>query len=525
MTIAVTSCRRLVTGTLIACSCAAIAAAQDEIPRIEKTLPNGHVAVQSALGGKYVIGRELKDEYDKLLARARLLKAQIASRDVDETTARREMIELRAQLADTAERIEKTRQLVEVAHVHQREEKIRITLGPERCLLVRAGKVRIVGWDEKDVLCVLNKTVLTNAAAEADVDAEFAAIQLVHRHGKSPDDVGRTADQYRKNVSDAGLEMSTIAQRIFNENIAWYAPLRALQDREVDVLEVKGLTFQEGNQHLSMELNNDEGGVFFSQWRRHVDVTIYVSKCNFVGVRGGRGGLDVDSVDAPLGILGEDDVDYDARSRISNITGDVTVYNLTVHQLENVRGDVTLVRTAFEENSGTTHVGNRRTTYSGDPPSCTLRNISGDLQVQCTQAELQLENVSGAIRVRNDYGATTLVSDAALSDAPHSIVSESGSIDVRIPRGNAETFPLLMLTECGNVSCLATDQQQLATRNYTSFSEPNYARRNWKGFISQDQDLFDSMDRVNKVLTDQLTAAGLHLINRGGSIRFQQTAP
>lgn len=500
---------------------AVVLVAADELPKAQGTVPDGYVSIGSAVGGQYVVSQPLKNKYDQLRSRARVLKDQIANREIGEEEARGQLQQLQRELADTLKEIEDTKQVVTAAKIHTKKETTRFKPGPERCLLIRADKVRIVGWKEAEVECVLDKVVLS--VGGEGVDEDLQGIKVAHRHGIASDDVGQTEQQRVQSLKKEPSELTHLQRELIRDNVAYYAPLAALQGKEIDVLEIEGLTHDQGNRQISIELQGKEGASYSSQWRRHATLTVYVPACNWVGIRGGRKGIDIKSLQGSVAILGENDIDYDAQSRIIDVTGAVLAHNAFVHVVANIGGDVSVQQTAFEENTGTAHQGSGRTTYAGSPRPCTYQNIAGNLRLAFCRAELHLEKIAGLMDVQNEFGDTTLVADQPLTPGAHRLVSESGSIDIKIQQKVARDLPLIALTECGVVKCVNAKDDLLASKNITATTQPDRATRNWKGFVSSQIQFLALTERINTALTGQERTAGLDLISRAGMIRLELT--
>jgi hypothetical protein len=72
------------------------------------------------------------------------------------------------------------------------------------------------------------------------------------------------------------------------------------QNKEIDIIEISGLTHDQGNRQLIFEVKSPGGGGRMGGvWQRHARLTVYVPTCNRVGVRGGLEGLEVEATKAP----------------------------------------------------------------------------------------------------------------------------------------------------------------------------------------------------------------------------------
>src|SRR5687768_16864 len=137
------------------------AAKQPKIPTAEAVGPADQTIVGSKLGGSFFAPKALKEKYDELIAKVRALEAQIAEGEITGEQATREIKQLRSELEAVRKAIEEQKKFVPVAKIHTKSDSTTFKLGDERRLLILADRVRIVGWDQPEVKCVLDKTILT----------------------------------------------------------------------------------------------------------------------------------------------------------------------------------------------------------------------------------------------------------------------------------------------------------------------------------------------------------------------------
>ena len=237
------------------------------------------------------------------------------------------------------ENIEQTKMLVPAAKVHTLQETTNFELSPERCLLITADRVKLIGSEDSQVHCVLEKICLS--ADDQLADAELAAIKLIHRQGAVPRVLGK-----------AGQD---------------------LQDKAVDTVTIEGLTHQQGNSQIFLEAQSTGGGRSLrSQWRRHAALTVAVPKCKSVIVQGSLGGLDVQGVTTSLIVngSGSQSRDYAAQFRIQKVHGNVSITDFPVNLVEDVHGDVSIETLRDFANSGTQHAQDTRLFYWYRPLSC-----------------------------------------------------------------------------------------------------------------------------------------------------------
>ena len=152
--------------------------------------PDGQVNVGRKVGGYYFVGKELQQEYEKLLKETDSLREEIAQGELSGKEAAERVRALEDELRRVREQIEATKTLVSVGTVSTQTETIEFELGAEKLLfLANISKVRLLGWDGPQVKCVLEKTVVTDGT---EPDKQLAGIRLIHQHGPPPQEVGRS---------------------------------------------------------------------------------------------------------------------------------------------------------------------------------------------------------------------------------------------------------------------------------------------------------------------------------------------
>ena len=114
-----------------------------------------------------------------------------------------------------------------------------IPLGPGDLLLVKAEDVEIRGGDGPDVKCVVKKTVLGELGKEQDLTADFDGIELVVRKSSGKEMFG-----FYKTAADRPDLRHEYDQ----------FPFKPFLDREFTVVSIKGLTHEEGNRQISVEI-------------------------------------------------------------------------------------------------------------------------------------------------------------------------------------------------------------------------------------------------------------------------------
>jgi hypothetical protein len=139
-------------------------------------------------------------------------------------------------------------------------------------------------------------------------------------------------------------------------------------DREFSYIKIIGLVHQEGNRQITVEVKNEQGaGEMSSQWRRQAKLVLYVPRCGHIGVRDGLAGFKIEGVNAPVTVVGEGDRDYEASYEVPKLTGSLSADNITIHRLDGVKGDVSIVATAYAGNISTTAHDDRGITIEPSP--------------------------------------------------------------------------------------------------------------------------------------------------------------
>src|SRR5262249_23220954 len=124
--------------------------------------PDNHVELKDTVSGSYFIAKPLKEQYDRLLARLRTLKSDIEADRTSGPEASRELRQLQEELQRLRQQIQDQMVFVPIAKTQTQTETVTFDLGAERCLVITADNLRIVGWDQPGVKCELEKTVLSS---------------------------------------------------------------------------------------------------------------------------------------------------------------------------------------------------------------------------------------------------------------------------------------------------------------------------------------------------------------------------
>jgi hypothetical protein len=501
-------------------------------PEVEAQAPDKTVVLRYTRGGAWFISEPLKDQYDALLARVGALRADLEAERITGAEAQRELEGLQAQLNQLRDKIEKEKVLVSPVKVHQQTETTEFDLGASGMLVITADNIRVEGWDGPKVKCVLEKTVL--APDDKPVDEQLQGLKVVHHYAKAPETVGksdaeRAAAEAKFLASPEGAKL-TDAQRdsrkkLVGQIAAGYSNYRDFQGKEIDSVEIEGLTYEQGNRQISLRITSPGGGGSLgSEWQRHAALTVYVPKCNGLALRGCLVSLDVKGIHAPLLVTrdGSEDRDCDGTFAMRDLEGPVTIDNVPLDLIEDVHGNLAIVGTLELVNTGTNHGPDGRTCYT--PPARTLKcgKVEGDLTASFLRSDLRLTAIGGRIDVRNEFGDTTLDIAKPLPDVPHRIISESGRIEVHLAKGVLGKLPLQALTNCGTIRTNAP-QDMLETTDFTLARDETGASRDWRGLKSAIKEgpggFFEAADRLTAVLQGKGRSPGVDLISRGGVVK------
>ena len=516
-------------------------AALAEPPVVKAVAPENHLQLKDTVSGTYYVSKSLKEEYDRLLSRLRALQADIESEKTSGAEALRSLKTLKTDLVRLRDEIEKKKLFVPVAKTHVQTESLTFDLGPEKLLVITADNVRLLGWDGPGVKVELEKTILS---ADGKLDeTELKGLKAIHKFGRIPEKVGRTKEEneaaeteYLKSKDGRALTPANLEWRkkFLVEIRAHYAIYGDFQGKEVDTLEIEGLTGEQGNGQMRLEVNSKDGnGSHRSVWRRHARLTVYVPECKSVAIRGGKGTLDVQNIKTALVITADDsrDRDYHSESRIRGVTGSVAARDIPLYAIEEVSGDVSYTCTVDLANAGTSHDGGSdpeqvfRTFHFYRPLACSIKNVGGSFQAWLCRVELELQEIGGRIDVRNEFGSTRLKLTKRPVNEAHRIVSEAGRIELECSAASLGELPLWATTQCGSVRTNAP-RDLLDSYNFTQGTSSEGVSRSWNGLRRAKKpdakfdadDFFASANRADHALHGQTRSPGLDLISRGGAV-------
>jgi hypothetical protein len=513
-------------------------AAADDLPSARATAPPDYVELKSTPAGGYFVAQSLKADYDKQLAKVNALRSQIANGEIRGKEALEELRGVQTELDRLRAEIERGKVFVSPATIHTRSDATTFELGPERLLVITGDNIRLQGWEGPGVKCVLEKTVYS--ADDKPVDEQFDGIRVVHKQERQPKLVGKTPEEYAaddeaflaspkaQNLTDAQRAGRAALMREISES---WSSFRPFQDKEIDSLEIEGLTHEQGNRQLMLEIGAGAEAVVtrfstgrrvWSQWQRHASLTVLVPPSVAIALKGCLVKLDVTGVDAALLVSnqGSRDRDYDGSFQIKDLRGDLTVENVPLDRLEKIVGNVSLNETVDFANSASERGPDGLRMYNPPPRTCQCRGIEGNFTAWVSRMNLDLAGITGRIDVRNEFGDTHLALTEAPVAEPQRIVSEAGRIEVDFEKPLPDGFRLFALTSAGTVEADNDGQLLFDELNFTTGYDPKLGSRNWRGVKSKRESAspFEDRKRETLALEGLDRPAGLDLISRGGKV-------
>jgi hypothetical protein len=299
--------------------------------------------------------------------------------------------------------------------------------------------------------------------------------------------------------------------------------------RDFAHVRMTGLTGQEGNRRISLEMKNEQGaGLSGSEWRRLAKLIVFVPKCRGVGVRGALAGFKVEGLASPLIALGEGDRDYETSYEVAHLRGSLSTDNIPIHRLEGIVGDVSINGTAYTGNVSTAHDDRGVTIEPGEIRTSLYRDIQGDLRIRFVRTDLSLEAIAGRLDVENDFGRTVWTVDRPVARKDHRLVSQSGTIEVRLGKAALGDLGLSLYTECGIVHLAPGMNNGLEDSSFHAASADGVSR-SWHGFVSKRprdaNAMIERFDRVSGALLGRPRTPGVDILNRGGSISLTASRP
>ncbi len=485
-----------------------------------KAPPNLAVVEHTSTGVMYA-DKDLVKEYKQLKEQVGNLRAEVFQSAEIAGDSREELAAFEKELAGVATKIDETKVHVQPFGVFLRRDTQSFELGAAEQIVITSDDLIVRGWKGKNIKCVVEKFILSE---EEPDESEFEAIVVKHETRLADDLVGmsdeaRQAGEKEFLESEAGKKLTAEGRQNRAKFVAEihnsYGMYRPLQGHDVDVLQIVGLTGQEGNQHLTGRTESPGGSATLgSYWKRSAKVTIYVPECQHVVLRGCEKMVDIKSVRANLILTthGSHDSQYGSDFAIRDIDGDVGIYQAPIRILEGVRGNVDIRQTDEFINFSTIHRGKLRKTMSPPPDPRIIRDVTGNLRGEFVRADLQLQNIFGTIDVINEYGNTELLIDNPLSPAAHRVLSHSGVVRAITPKPDSAGIHVYAFSQTGTAQ-VAFSRDKFEDRAFAG------GGRSWYGFQSVGVEFgFFAIQRPRSAWENEPRANGLDLISNSGAV-------
>ena len=212
---------------------------------------------------------------------------------------------------------------------------------------------------------------------------------------------------------------------------------------------------------------------------------------------------------------------------MSDLDGPLTASDIPIHRIDGVKGDVSILATAYSEDIGTSHGQDGVTMRPVAPRELTYRNIQGGLRARFCRAALTVEGIAGRVDVENAFGKTVWRSDRPIAAMDHRIVSQSGPIEVRFAPAAVGKLPLALFTECGAIR-LPQGNRGLESRMFDS-GMGDVTRRSWHGFTAgrgeaRLGDITTLFERIPAAVRGDRRPQGIDIISRAGTVTYEPIA-
>lgn len=505
-------------------------------PTLDISAPQGHVLLEDTIDGVYFVKESLKKDYDKMQEKVTTTKKQIDAGVLSGPKAFDDLSRLEEQLDLWKVAMDQSKVLVKAGKVRHGSDTAEFTLGPERLLVITADNIKLVGWEGQTVKCVVEKSAV--ALDDKAADENLAAIKVSHTLGQAPQLVGISSaeDKALEVKARADFKTRKVAAKAVEdwENLlirvrARWAPFAPFKGKDIDAVEIAGMTYDQGNRSLRMLTKSGRSTRYSSKWMRLGSLTVYVPPCKAILLRGCQSKLDVAGVKADLLIDSEGGLnrDYNGTFEIRNLQGNLTIGNdIPIQRVVNIKGNVSLMQTQQMVNHTNSSADNQVEMRVSGPGKCECRDISGDLKAWFTRIDLQMENIGGKLDVRNDFGDTTINFVKVPVAQAHRVVSQAGRVQAIFKQDLPDDSALYALTSCGAVEVDHLLANQLDSTSFGIWAKGGQPARSWNGFqpkqmrsgasdIGQD---IERLERPNFALDGLDRRPGLDLISVGGKV-------
>lgn len=487
-----------------------------KVVRAVGAAPDNMSRVGNTLTGSYFVATPLKWKYDALLAKLDALKRDLDADRVAGPEAAKSLAELRAGLKELREQIDKSKVMVAAVQAHTRTEAVSFDIGPDRTVVVKAERVRLVGTDGDKIVCTLEKVYLGGDAKEAD--AQLAAVKVTHARKTGYYPQGKS--EAEGDAEEAAFRMTPAGRKLSPDDYAHWGRQRARSramgvyyrgfwGKEADVVTVEGVDSQSDS---VVEIRSDsKGGEGITRQvrRRHATLTVAVPKCQRVSVEHASGSLEVVGLHGSLLFFGAHGGgsayrEPDNRFTIKGVRGDVDAISYPFTAIEGVTGNVNLLSvedTGVKEPGPGAYEKGLATLNRGRPMACSIKDIGGDLTGRFGRADIHVEGVRGAVAVVNNAGDTKLVVKTPLAAAAaHRLTSVTGTIDVSFGPGALGELPVVAASTHGNVrvKSLAVEVAGIDTSDFFEFGD------NYSGYSLNLMRISDPLADISRRVSDAL---------------------
>ncbi len=486
--------------------------------------PPNHTLFRRSFGGAYFIPNDLSKQYEDLKTRVEQLRESLDSDESNEAAVA-EVARLSKTLEELQTKITEKEVFVSPVKIYEQTDTYEFELGKEPQVVIVADQIRLSSWDGPGIRCVLKKSII---AKEKPAAAEFEKLFVEHELKVPKELVGetiaerkvRTEAYFASEQGQAATEKQRAWRRNFEQEITdSQAKYTAFQGQPAHILQVRGLDNGE-RQWVSIELHSEGGtGSSGGEWDRRAELTIQLPRNAITAVLGCQVGVHVEGYEGSLLLTtaNSTDRDYEGIFTVTGVKGDFAAYGVPLQSITQINGSVTLDGNSVMRNGGTSHSnGNRRMTrdLSGET---VIHEIEGNLTARYAYTRLKVADVSGTINIENRYGPTQIeFHEIVPIDAASRIITESGTIRVRMPKSVLSLLPWALFTEVGEVQ-VNVDRELLED---ISFSSSN---QSWNGMITprkkDDPGAFmTAFERPRKTLNDETRSPGFDVISRAGRI-------
>jgi hypothetical protein len=492
----------------------------------EAEAPPNHSIINSDRGGAHFVPNELFERYETLKSQIELLKLAIDQDRPDAQSAADDVRLLLKDYADLQQEIQAAQVFVSPMQQYVQTDTYEFELGKERRVVVVADGVRIETWDGDRIRCEVKKSILGKEQPSED---QFGQIYVQHSLGRADDLVGitsrqRTTDEKTYDASSEGQAL-TQEQRenrtsLVEEIATYWERYSEFQGKPINVLQLKGVSGQEGNEHIVISVKSKGGtGSMGSHWRRHAEMTIFLPKDVHVAVLGCQTSVDVRNLTGSILLTADQshDRDYDGSFSVDGVTGDVTVHDAPIRSIRHVGGSVMINAVGEMRNGGTHHSGGMRSRYVDRSTRTTIQDVSGDLKAVYLDTNLHVERIGGSIDVVNRHGTTEVFVAEAPPTTSHRVLSDSGRIHIRGPSSVINNVQWYLLSQVGDVR-VNVPRRVLKDVSFKSGEA-------WGGFFpapdpaaSDPMAFYNRMQRPKQILANSERSAGFDVLSRSGRI-------